>query len=236
MNQNSILSIIVPVYNEINTIEQLINRLESVSLRMYEKQIIIVDDYSSDGTRELLLQLQKKKKNYNFKFHNVNRGKGSAIRTGLRYAIGLYVIIQDGDLEYNPQDIGKLLNIAHENNLDVVFGSRTLNKNNKSHHSGYRFLLGGIFLTFLTNMLYGIKISDEPTCYKLIKRNVLLSLNLSCERFEFCPEVTAKISKKGLIITDVPIDYYPRRRNEGKKINWVDGIEAIWTLIKLRLD
>lgn len=195
-----------------------------------EKEIIIVDDFSKDGTREILKDLESK---YKIIYHDKNQGKGLAIRTAIKRITGDWVIIQDADLEYDPNDYIKLLECAKKNDAQVVYGSR------KAHiqegvYSGIAFALGGIFVTRLTNFLYGTKITDEPTCYKMFKSSLLRSISLECKRFEFCPEVTAKIAKKGIKIYEVPINYYPRGKKEGKKINWRDGFEAIWTLIKYK--
>lgn len=227
------LSIIIPVYNEKETILKILERVEAVDLGEVAKEIIIVDDFSTDGTREMLKELESRHKVI---YHRKNRGKGMAIRTGLQYVSSDWIIIQDADLEYDPNDYKELLKKIQEPGVQVVYGSRRLHHNYfKSRHSGHIFAVGGIFITWLTNILYGIKITDEPTCYKMIETKLLKDLNLQCEGFEFCPEVTAKIAKRGIKIYEVPINYYPRRKREGKKINWRDGLEAVWTLIKYRL-
>ena len=228
-----LLSIIIPVYNEINTIEKVLEKIDSLVLNDYHKQVIVVDDFSCDGTREYLKDIKSKKPDYTILFHNENRGKGRAIRTGLKQVKGEYTIIQDADLEYNPRNIPRLLNHARKNNLEVVYGSRRLNKSN-DQHSSILYFLGGIFLSLFTNILYKTKITDEPTCYKLIKTDLLKSFNLICEGFEFCPEVTSKIALRRIEIHEIPINYYPRKRKDGKKINWTDGMKAIRTLIRWR--
>jgi len=226
------LSIIIPVYSEKDTILKILDKIEKVDLDGVEKEIIVVDDYSNDGTREMLPSVRDKCK---IIYHSRNQGKGRAIRTGMEQATGDWVVIQDADLEYEPDDLRVLLKKIQEPDVSVVYGSRRLHHNYfKSRHSGHIFAIGGIFLTWLTNLLYGIKISDEPTCYKMIDAKLLKDLNLKCERFEFCPEVTAKVAKRGIRIHEVPINYYPRHKDEGKKINWKDGLEAIWTLVKYR--
>ena len=229
-----VLSIIVPAYNEINTINEILQKLELIRFDRFNKQMIIIDDCSTDGTREYLKALQRKRKDYLIIFHDINYGKGRAIRSGLKHVKGQYTIIQDADLEYNTKNISLLLNHAKKNKLDVVYGSRILNKTNKKHSHVF-FYWGGLLVTLITNLLYGIKITDESTCYKLIKSDLLKSLDLLCEGFEFCPEVTSKIALKKIYIHEIPINYYPRKKEDGKKIKWIDGIKAIGTLIKWRI-
>ncbi|RLB75771.1 MAG: glycosyltransferase family 2 protein, partial [Deltaproteobacteria bacterium] len=196
-----------------------------------EKEIIVVDDGSTDGTAEILKEISKKDKNINIILKEKNEGKGSAIREGLKYVNGDVVVIQDADLEYEPTDWIEMLKFMEEKKADVVYGSRVLGKNKKS---SFVFYLGGRILSIITNFLYGAGITDEPTCYKMFNTEIIKSLNLKCRGFEFCPEVTAKIRKKGIKIYEVPIHYNPRSTKEGKKIRWKDGIIAIWTLIKYR--
>jgi glycosyltransferase involved in cell wall biosynthesis len=224
------LSIIIPVYNEEKTVLQLIDKVKCVELiNSIKKEIVIVDDHSTDNTRRLLESVQDCKV---ILLEN-NRGKGYAIRSGLKHITGDYVIIQDADLEYDPEDYNDLIEQVLLNDADAVFGSRRLKKSNKKY-SGFSFYLGGILVTWFTNILYGTAITDEPTCYKLINSNTLKSFNLECEGFEFCPEVTAKLAKNNIPIYEVPINYYPRHINEGKKINWKDGVIAIKTLLKYK--
>jgi len=216
----------MPVYNEIKTIREILKRVSAVKI---DKEIIIVDDFSTDGTRKFLKKI--KDKNIKIVFHKRNHGKGYAIRTGLRYAKGDLTIIQDADLEYDPEDYLKLIKPIKKG-ASVVYGSRRLNKKNKQLIT--RFYIATDVLNLITNLLYNAKITDEPTCYKLFKTKLLRSLNLKCKRFEFCPEVTAKVRKRGYKIHEVPIYYKPRTVKEGKKIGWRDGFEAVWTLIKYR--
>lgn len=225
------LSIIIPAFNEKATIEQVLAKVENTDLGVV-KEIIIVDDYSSDGTREVLKKYENK---FIVLYHKKNHGKGRAIRTGLERASGDWVVIQDADLEYDPADLKILLNKIQEPEVLVVYGSRRLNKDYfKEPHSSHLYSLGGIFLSWLANFLYGTDLTDEPTCYKMFRRDLLSSLNLQCERFEFCPEFTAKVAKRKIKIYEVPISYNPRKKKDGKKINWKDGIEAILTLLKYR--
>jgi glycosyltransferase involved in cell wall biosynthesis len=223
------LSIIIPVYNEEKTIKELVEKVKKVKLPI-KKEIIVVDDCSKDRTPEIL----KKIKGIKIVRHpgNKNLGKGSAIRTGLKSITGDIVIVQDADLEYNPEDYRKLVEPIIKGKAKVVYGSRNLGDKHK--HSYLSYYMGGVFLSKLANLIYGIKITDEATCYKMIRTDIIKSLNLKCERFEFCPEVTAKLAKKGIKILEIPISYSPRKITEGKKIRWKDGVEAIWTLIKYR--
>ncbi len=225
------LSIIIPVFNERATILKLLAKVEAADLGV-AKEIIIVDDFSADGTREIL---KKYEQQYKILYHEKNYGKGRALRTGFAVATGDVVVVQDADLEYDPNDFRAMLKLMEETGSPVVYGSRRLqHRYLKSHHSGHLYALGGIFITWLTNLLYGTKITDEPTCYKMFKQDFLKSINLECERFEFCSEITAKIAKRGIKIIEVPINYYPRHKNEGKKISWKDGVETIWILLKYR--
>jgi len=227
------ISIVIPVYNEKKTILEILKRVGNVNLEDlgFEKEIIIVDDGSTDGTREILKKLRNK---YNIIFHPENKGKGSAIKSGLKKITGDYVIIQDADLEYDPQDYRVLLECAINNQAQVVYGSRTLNKKNKYSH--FIYYLGGKLLSFLTSFLYKTKITDEATGYKLFKAELLKNISLEGEGFDFCPEVTAKILKQKIKIFEVPINYYPRKKKEGKKIRLSDGILAAFLLIKLRFE
>jgi len=229
-----LLSIIIPVFNEEKTILELLHKITSIpELSTSDTQYIIINDGSTDNTNYKL-----KTSNYihdsrfTFLNHEKNKGKGAAILTGLSKATGKYTVIQDGDLEYNPQNIPPLLEHVKKNALRVVYGSRNLNK--KNLRGKFWFYWGGIFLSFLTNILYRQKITDEATGYKLFETKLLQSLPLTCTKFEFCPEVTALLSKQGIKITELPIDYNPRGKKEGKKINFWDGASAVWTLLRLR--
>ncbi|MDD5086270.1 MAG: glycosyltransferase family 2 protein [Candidatus Nanoarchaeia archaeon] len=223
------LSVIMPVYNERETILEIIGEIKKARLGNTEKEIVIVDDFSTDGTREILKKI--KEKGIKILYHHKNMGKGYAIRTALKNITGDIVIIQDADLEYDPQEYGKLIEPIIRGESAVVYGSRNLVKN---EYSTLSFFLGGKAVTVIANLLYNTKITDEPTCYKVFKSEIFKKINLKCKRFEFCPEITAKVSKLGYKIKEIPISYHPRDKKQGKKIKWRDGIEAVWTLIKYR--
>ena len=219
------VSVIVPVYNEATHLDEL---LRSIHASPVKKEIIIVDDGSTDGTREKLQALPPQD-DVAIVFHEKNCGKGAAIRTALAYARGEYVLIQDSDLEYDPGDYPALLQPLEEHSANVVYGVRP-----DRPERGLRFFLGAKLLTHLTNLLYGAGIHDEATCYKVVRRSLLAGIQLECHRFEFCPEVTAKLCRMGEKIAEVPISYNPRSAVEGKKIRHSDGWLAIWTLIRYR--
>lgn len=227
------LSIIIPAYNEETTICQLLEKVCAVELPI-EKEIIIIDDGSRDQTAQKCKAFIEAHPSVRILYHlqQPNQGKGAALRKGISMATGQWTIIQDADLEYDPNDYLPLLEWISSNNGLVVYGSRFLNRANK--HSYFSFYLGGRLVSFVTNLLYGQKLTDEPTCYKFFSTQFLQSIPLKCKGFEFCPEVTAKVCKKGIKIHEIPIKYYPRSIEEGKKINWKDGLQAIWTLIKYR--
>lgn len=222
------LSVIIPAYNEINTIEEILEKVKKIKI---SKEIIVVDDGSTDGTREYLDNLNDSL--VKVFFHKKNMGKSSAVRTGIKEAKGKIIIIQDADLEYDPEDYYKLIKPIQEGRYKVVYGTR-YPVVSKMFNLTHRFFLANRILTIMSNFLYNADITDEPTCYKVFDTKVLQNLNLKSKRFEFCPEVTAKVRKKGYKIKEIPINYNPRTIEQGKKINWRDGIEAIYTLIKYR--
>ena len=224
------LSIIIPAYNESRTIGTILKNIKKIPLRNVEKEIVVVDDASTDGTTDFL----KKNKDSSIKVlrHDRNMGKGTAIRTGLKHATGSIILIQDADLEYDPKDYKKLIEPILEGKTDVVYGSRLLGQ--KSKYSKFAYYAAGRSLTILTNILYGINITDEPCGYKVFKADIIKNIPLKCKRFEFCPEITAKISKRHIKIFEVPTSYAPRSREEGKKIRFRDWVEAVYTLIKYR--
>jgi dolichol-phosphate mannosyltransferase len=219
------VSVIVPVYNEAAHVDELLQAIHSSPVK---KEIIIVDDGSTDGTREKL-QAIPLAADVTVVFHEKNFGKGAAIRTALEYARGEYVLIQDSDLEYDPQDYPALLRPLELRQANVVYGVRP-----DRPERGLRFFLGAKLLTHLANVLYRAGIHDEATCYKVFRRTLIAQLPLECRRFEFCPEVTAKLSRMGEKIAEVPIHYNPRSAGEGKKIRHSDGWLAIWTLLRYR--
>ncbi|MBN1504975.1 MAG: glycosyltransferase family 2 protein [Candidatus Eisenbacteria bacterium] len=222
------LSVIIPVYNEVNTIRELLSRVEAVDI---QKEIILVDDFSTDGTREYLASLGNRP-GLKVILHERNMGKGRAIRTAIPHVAGDVVVIQDADLEYDPQDYHKLVAPIAEGRASVVYGSRYSNPENELPFT--RFKVAVLLLTAMANVLFRARITDEATCYKAFKSEVLKGIPLKCERFEFCPEVTAKVRKRGYRIVEVPISFRYRTAKEGKKIGWRDGVEAVLTLIKYR--
>ena len=229
------LSIIIPCYNEVENIAGVIDRVAMVDVGL-EKEIIVVDDGSVDGTMKVLEDMKERKSGSDiFKVHfsMLNSGKGFAIRIGLKYATGDVVIIQDADLEYDPSDYPKILAPILNGEADVVYGSRFMGK---SRPEGMVFMnwLANRLLAIMATLLYGKHITDEATCYKAFRRDVIDSVELTCQRFEFCPEVTSKVLKKKYRLVEVPISYRGRTTLEGKKITWWDGIVAIWTLLKYR--
>lgn len=223
------ISIIIPVYNEVNVLPMVLDRVMKAALPVgCEKEIVIVDDGSTDGTSELL----EKYKGLVVVHHSVeNFGKGAAIRIGIRKATGDVVLIQDGDLEYDPNDYIKVLQPLVDGTATVVYGSRF-----KGNLKGMKFAnwLANKMLTLAANVLYGARITDEATAYKAFRADVLRGMRLKCLRFEFCPEVTAKARRMGHEIHEVPIQYNARGILEGKKIRWQDGFHAMWTLVKYR--
>jgi len=226
------LSIIIPAYNEERTIVYLLDKVFSVEFGDTEIEVIVVDDGSIDGTSEMIVNYPRPTIAL---AHKTNLGKGSAIQTGIKKATGDYIVIQDADLEYTPEDLRLLMDMAIFHKAKVVFGSRRLSFADKINvHGKWYFYAGGVFLTTLANILYGIKITDEPTCYKMIDAKLLQDLNIESKGFEFCPEVVAKIGRLKIPIFEIPIRYNPRSLKEGKKIKAKDGLVAIWTLVKYR--
>lgn len=224
------LSIIIPVYNECTLLPQAFERVYAVDMSV-EKEIIVVDDGSTDGSWKWIKENLSNRNDIKISHHDRNWGKGRAVRTGLALATGDIVVIQDADLEVNPDEFPRLLKPIVEGKAEVVYGRRNL-----CIYDCYSFFhyLGNISLSLLTSILYKAKIADMETCYKMFKRKVIKDIKLKSDGFEFEPEITAKILKRGYKIHQIPIKYFPRAKREGKKITWLDGIKAIWTLLKYR--
>jgi glycosyltransferase involved in cell wall biosynthesis len=228
-NHGMSLSVIIPVYNEINTIEEILNRVDAVGLA---DEIIVVDDDSSDGTRDLLQEFAEKYTNLKLLLHENNQGKGAAVRTGIEQATSEYLIIQDADLEYDPRDYHALLKPMEEGIADVVYGSRFMGAPRRS--TMFWHMVANKLLTLMTNVLYNSILSDMETGYKLFRRETIINIPLKAKRFEFEPEITAKLLKRKYRIFEVPITFNPREYSEGKKIGLKDAFEAVWTLLKYR--
>ncbi len=224
------VTVIIPVYNEKDTLKLILNKVEEAAFAGLDKEIILVDDASCDGTIQIMKELEDK---YKIFYHEKNQGKGAAIRTAVSHATGDYVVIQDADLEYSPSDYDKLLPLLINGQADVVYGSRFKNNQNTKNFI-LKNKIANKFLTLLTNVLYGAEITDMETCYKAFKREFIQGINIKSDRFDFEPEITAKVMKKKAKLVEVPISYLGRGHEEGKKINWKDGIHAIFTLIKYR--
>ncbi|MDD5528786.1 MAG: glycosyltransferase family 2 protein [bacterium] len=225
------LSIIIPVYNEIEFLPKIIEAVKKVNLPDIVKEIVIVDDASNDGTGEWIEKYVSQNPDVKFKKHNINMGKGSAIKTAIAIATGDIIVIQDADLEYNPEDYKILLVPILEGKTNVVYGSRNLRKN-KSY--SYIYYFGNEVLTEITNILYDTHLTDMETCYKMFTKEVVKDMDLCAKRFDFEPEFTAKVIKNGYEICEIPISYSARSREDGKKLTWKDGVKALWTLIKYR--
>jgi dolichol-phosphate mannosyltransferase len=231
------LSIIVPVYNEEKTIEEVLKRLSELEIPKVEKEIIVVDDGSKDSTRAKLAKINNK--NIKIILHDKNQGKGGAVKTGIKAATGEYIIIQDADLEYHPKQIKALVQPILEKTTKVVYGTR-LNRmphlsNEESKHLFVLHYFGNRFLSLVTSVLYGQWITDMETCYKLFPKEAMQDIKLNARGFELEPEITAKLMKKGYKITELPITAIPRGYDEGKKLNTVnDGLKALWSLFKYR--
>jgi glycosyltransferase involved in cell wall biosynthesis len=226
--ESPLLSVVMPVYNESDTIEEIVSRVLAIPMRV---ELIVVDDCSTDGTRAQLAALQEQFK-FTLLLQSHNQGKGAALRRGFAVVTGDIVAIQDGDLEYSPEELPTLAQLIMEGRADVVYGSRFLGRHRVFLFTHY---LGNRVLTFVTNVLYNTMLSDMETCYKVMRREVLDGLDLQSDGFGIEPEITAKIFKRGFRVYEVPITYDGRGYDEGKKITWKDGIVALWVLIRHRI-
>jgi glycosyltransferase involved in cell wall biosynthesis len=224
------LSVVVPVFNERNTLVEILRRMRAVELPDgIEREIIVVDDGSNDGTRDVLNQVGDS--TVRVVMHEANLGKGAALRTGFAHATGDYVLVQDADLEYDPEDWPKLLNPVLRGRARVVYGSRFTGERRNMLLLHW---IGNRFLSMTTNVLFNTTLSDMETCYKLFDRDLVDDMKLQSNRFDIEAEITAKVLKRGIRIYEVPISYSGREFDEGKKITWRDGFAALWTLVKYR--
>jgi glycosyltransferase involved in cell wall biosynthesis len=222
-----LLSVVMPVFNERTTIEEIIGRVAAIPLRV---ELIVVDDCSTDGTRAMLAELQKQH-GFTLLLQDRNQGKGAALRRGFSAVTGDLVVIQDADLEYSPEELPELVELIVEGKADVVYGSRFLGRHRVFMFTHY---LGNRVLTMMTNILYNTMLTDMETCYKVMRREVLTGMNLQSNGFGIEPEMTAKIFKRGYRVYEIPISYDGRSYEEGKKISWKDGVVAIWVLLRYR--
>ena len=224
------LSVVIPVYNEAATIEQIVEAVRRVPI---DKEVILVDDGSADGTREKVAELARAP-GVRALFHETNRGKGAALRTGFQAACGEIVIVQDADLEYDPAEYPRLIRPIVDGRADVVFGSRFVG--GESHRVLYFWhRVGNTLLTLLSNMLTNMNLTDMETCYKVFRREVIQDIRIEEDRFGFEPEIAAKVARKGCRVYEVGISYHGRTYEEGKKIGWRDGLRAIWCILKYNL-
>ncbi len=232
MSTYQTISILIPVFNEIRFLSDLLEKVNAVDFCGLQKQIIMVDDGSTDGTRDLLKRYEGQTP-YTVVYHEANQGKGAALRTALQYATGDIIVIQDADLEYDPKDYPELIQLILDGKADVAYGSRlTAGKPVRAFNVLHYF--GNKFLTLMTNILYNTTLTDMETCYKAFKAEFLKDVVIRSNRFDFEPEITAKVLKRGAKLYEAPISYSGRNFDEGKKITWRDGISALWTLVKYR--
>lgn len=223
-----LVSIIIPIYNERELIREVLRRVRALPFR---KQLILVDDASMDGTGQLLAAEEATRPDTVVLHHERNRGKGAAIRTGLCHARGEIVLIQDADLEYQPEELPHLLEPLIAGQAGIVYGSRFMGR---IERMAFPNRVGNYLLAWIVSVLYGQRITDEATAYKLFRREVIQGIDLKCERFEFCPEITAKVLRKGYSITELPVSFVARTPEEGKKIGWRDFITAVRVLVGCR--
>ncbi len=222
-----LLSVVMPVYNEKATVEEIVDRVLSVPLRI---ELIAVDDASTDGSRELLQELSKKR-GFRVLMQERNQGKGAAVRRGIDAATGDVIVVQDADLEYSPEEYPDLLDLIKRGKADAVFGSRFIGRHRCFLFTHY---LANLFLNLVTNVLYNTTMTDMETCFKAVRAELLKDMKLKSDRFGIEPEITAKLFKRGARVYEVPITYEGRDYSEGKKITWRDGFPALWNLIKYR--
>ncbi len=222
------VTILIPVFNEVSTLEQILDKVEKADFCGLEKEVILIDDCSTDGTKDLYPKLP-----YKVLYHEVNQGKGAALRDGFKEATGDIIVIQDADLEYDPVDYKPLIQLILDGKADVCYGTR-LAGGKPSRSFMFTHLLGNKFLSLLTNLLYGSTLTDMETCYKAFKADFIKGIEIKSNRFDFEPEITAKVLKRGARLYELPVSYYGREFSEGKKITWKDGFHAIIALVKYR--
>lgn len=238
MPADLVLSVVIPVYNERETLHLILDRVRAVKI---PKQIILVDDCSKDGTREMLQQMAQEPNDLTIAFHDVNKGKGAALRTGFTLATGQIVIVQDADLEYDPTEYPRLIEPIVDGRADVVFGSRFVGETHRVLHFWHS--MGNRVLTWMSNMFTDLNLTDMEVCYKVFRREVIQNINLKQNRFGFEPEVTAKVARfqvpacdgrpaRRCRIYEIPVSYNGRDYNEGKKIGWKDGVQAVYCIIR----
>lgn len=225
------LSVVIPVYNEEKTVKIVLDKIKRLKLKNVRKELVIVDNASTDNTPNILRRY--KGKDVKIIRHEKNLGKGTSVRTGIKHSTGDIILIQDADLEYNPEEYPKLLKPIFENNAKVVYGSRTIGRKRASY-AKLVYYLGGLSLTMIPGILYGIKVSDACCGYKVFRSEVIKPIKLKCKQFEFDCEVTAKILKRGIKIYEIPVSYSPRSRKEGKKIKFSDWLRSVYVLLKYR--
>jgi glycosyltransferase involved in cell wall biosynthesis len=230
------LSVVVPVFNERNSIREILRRIQAVRI---PKEIILIDDFSTDGTRAILQEIEREQpasepSEIRVLFHDRNRGKGAALRTGFAHVTGSIVIVQDADLEYDPAEYPQLIAPIIDGRADVVYGSRFIGEMHRVLN--YHHYVGNKLLTTFSNLFTGLNLTDMETCYKVFRREAIVAIapTLKSNRFGFEPEVTAKIAKRGLRVYELPISYSGRDYSEGKKITWKDGFQALWCIVRYR--